>query len=215
MDYQDQNTYFARAYRTGTDHWSHIPFTRRAHEITEHVAKGSLILDLGTGRGKIMFDLAGLGYRVIGLENNPELVARGNNAILLRGQEKELRFFEGDALDIPLANDSFDGLIDMGLLHHIAPEDYSQYVNETTRVLKTGGYFFLAVLSKNTPAFYSWRPVADTKSDYEYEGVKYHFFSDEELKGLFEKNFEIVDFAHDLPYGPKDAIYSVVLLKKR
>ncbi len=215
MDYQDQNTYFARAYRTGTDHWSHIPFTRRAHEITEHLPKGSLVLDLGTGRGRLLFDLAGLGYRAIGLENNPELVARGNNAILLRGQEKELRFFEGDALDIPLANDSFDGLVDIGLLHHISPEDYTMYVSETARVLKTNGYFFLVVLSKNTPAFYSWHPAKDEISDYEYERVRYHFFHDQELKDLFEKSFEIVDFAHDLPYGSKDAIYTVMLLKKR
>ena len=215
MAYQDQDTFFARAYRTGTDHWSNVPFTRRAHELAEHLPKGSLILDLGTGRGKLLFDLEALGFRAIGLENNPELVARGNNAIMLRGLEKEIRFFQGDALDIPLASESFDGLADIGLLHHIHPNEYPAYVSEATRVLKSGGYFFLVVLSKNTSTYFTWHPSKDAVNDYEHEGVQYHFFSDEELRTMFEKDFEIKDLAHDIPYGPKDAVFSVLLLKKK
>ena len=155
------------------------------------------------------------GFRAIGLENNPELVARGNNAIMLRGLEKEIRFFQGDALDIPLASESFDGLADIGLLHHIHPNEYPAYVSEATRVLKSGGYFFLVVLSKNTSTYFTWHPSKDAVNDYEHEGVQYHFFSDEELRTMFEKDFEIKDLAHDIPYGPKDAVFSVLLLKKK
>ncbi len=215
MSYHDQDAFFARAYRTGTDAWSHVPFNRRAHELTNHLPKGSLILDIGTGRGKLLFDLAELGFHAIGLENNPILVARGNNEILAKGIEKEIRFFEGDALDIPLADASFDGAADIGLLHHLAPEDFKTYASEVARVLKPGGYFFLAVLSKNTPAYFSWHPAHDEQNNYEWEGVQYHFFADEELRALFEKDFQIEEFAHDMPYGPKDAVFTVMLLKKK
>ncbi len=215
MSYSDQDQFFARAYRTGTDAWTNIPFTRRAHELAAHLPKGAFILDLGTGRGKLLFDLCELGFRAIGLENNPALVTRGNNEIKTRGLERSIRFLEGDALDIPLADASFDGLADIGLLHHIAPADYKTYVSEAARVLKPGGYFFLVVLSKNTANYMAWHPARDEASDYEFEGVQYHFFSDEELRELFSKDFEIKELDHDTPHGPKESVFAVLLLQKK
>jgi len=215
VSYSTQNQFFARAYRTGTDHWSTIPFTRRVHELVDLLPKGSIILDLGTGRGRLLFDLAALGFRAIGLEINPDLIARGNNEIKEKNLDKDLRFFQGSALEIPMADQSFDGLVDIGLLHHISPVDYKKYVSEASRVLKQDGYFFLVVLSKNTPHYLAWHPSLDEESDFEFEGVQYHFFSDEELRTMFEKDFEIKELAHDMPYGPTDAIFSVMILKKK
>ena len=215
MSYSTQEKFFATAYRTGTDHWTNIPFTRRVHELAELIPKGSIILDLGTGRGRLLFDLSSLGFRAIGLEINPDLVARGNNEIQAKGLEKDLRFFNGSALDIPMADQSFDAVVDIGLLHHIAPADYPKYVSEAARVLKQGGYFFVAALSKNTPNYLAWHPCKEDVCDFEFEGVQYHFFSDEELKSMFEKDFEIKELAHDAPYGPTHEIFSVMILRKK
>ena len=215
MSYTDQDKFFARAYRTGTDHWTNIPFKRRAHELTLYLPKDSFILDLGTGRGKLLFDLADLGFRAIGLENNEELIERGNSEIKARGLDASLRFFQGTALNIPLADQSFDALVDVGLLQHILPADYPTYVSEATRVLKQGGYFYLVVLSKKTPHHFSWHPSKSEKADFELEGVNYHFFSDDEIRMLFEKNFEIKHIDYDMPHGPQEAHYAIVLLKKK
>ncbi len=215
MSYSSQNNFFAQAYRTGTDAWSAIPFTRRAHELGLYLPHGALVLDIGAGRGRLLFDLAELGFRAIGLENNPELIARGNNEILAKNLDKDLRFLHGDALNIPLADQSFDGASDIGLLHHVLPQDYPTYVSEVARVLKPGAFFFLVVLSKNTPNYLSWKPQKSEAADYEKEGVHYHFFSDDEIKKLFEKDFEIRHIDHDTPFGPKDADFAVVLLKKK
>ncbi len=215
MSYETQNDFFAQAYRTGTDAWTAIPFERKAHELALYLPQGALILDVGAGRGRLLFDLADLGYRAIGLENNPTLVARGNNMIKDGGFEKQLRFMQGDALDIPLADQSFDGISDIGLLQHLTPADYSVYVSEITRVLKQGGFFFLVVLSKNSPNFLSWKPQKSDNADFEKEGVHYHFFSDDEITKLFEKDFEIRHIDHDTPFGMKDVDFAVVLLKKK
>lgn len=215
MSYETQDNFFAQAYRTGTDAWTAIPFERKAHELGLYLPQGALILDLGAGRGRLLFDFAELGYRAIGLENNPALVARGNNMILEKGLDKELRFMHGDALNIPLADQCFDGMSDIGLLQHILPSDYSTYVSETARVLKQGGFFFLIVLSKNSPNFLSWKPQKSETADFEKEGVHYHFFSDEEITKLFEKDFEIRHIDHDTPFGVKDVDFAVVLLKKK
>jgi ubiquinone/menaquinone biosynthesis C-methylase UbiE len=215
MSYTEQDNFFAQAYRTGTDAWTAIPFERKAHELGLYLPQGALILDLGAGRGRLLFDFAELGYRAIGLENNPSLVARGNNLILEKGLDKELRFMQGDALDIPLSDQSFDGMTDIGLLQHILPSDYPTYVSETARVLKQGGFFFLIVLSKNSPNFLSWKPQKSETADFEKEGVHYHFFTDEEITKLFEKDFEIRHIDHDTPFGVKDVDFAVVLLKKK
>ncbi len=215
MSYSEQNNFFAQAYRTGTDAWSSIPFTRRAHELGLYLPHGALVLDIGAGRGRLLFDLADLGFRAIGLENNLDLVARGNNEILAKRLDKELRFLHGDALNIPLADQSFDGVSDIGLLQHVFPVDYKTYVSEVSRVLKQGGFFFLVVLSKNTPKYLSWKPQAAESADYEREGMHYHFFTDEELRTLFEKDFEIRHIDHDSPFGPKDADFAILLLKKK
>ena len=215
MSYTDQDNFFAQAYRTGTDHWTNIPFKRRAHELTLYLPKDSLILDLGTGRGRLLFDLADLGFRAIGLENNDSLIEHGNSEIKAKNLDTRLRFYKGTALDIPMADESFDALVDIGLLHHIIPVDYPNYISESTRVLKQGGLFFLVVLSKKTPNYFSWHPNQSDAADFEKEGVSYHFFSDEELQALFQKDFDIKHIDHDIPYGPTETIYSVVLLKKK
>lgn len=215
MSYAPQDTFFAQAYRTGTDHWTNIPYNRRAHELALYIPKGSLVLDLGTGRGKLLFDLADLGFRAIGLENNPDIIKRGNNAIKDKGLDTDIRFLEGTALDIPLTDASFDGVVDVGLLHHIDPEDYPTYLSEAKRVLKHGGFFFLVVLSKDTPHYLSWHPSKEAAADFESEGVRYHFFSDDELRKMFEKDFEIIQLDHDHPYGPSGTAFAVVLLKKK
>jgi len=215
MTYEEQNRFFAQAYRTGTDSWTNIPFARRAAELAERLPKGALVLDLGSGRGALLFEYAHIGLRAIGLENNPDLVKRGNNEVLAKGLEKNIRFMDGSALDIPLADTSFDAVSDIGLMQHIRPEDYAQYVSEIARVLKPGGLAFLAVLSKDTPKYFAWHPRKDELSDYIKEGVHYHFFSDEEIKSLFGTAFDIQEIDHDKPHGPKGTVYAIALLKKK
>ena len=210
-----QDNFFAQAYRTGTDSWTNIPFKRRAHELTLYLPKGSLILDIGAGRGRLLYDLAKLGFRAIGLENNQDLIVKGNSEVKAKHLEKEIRFLQGSILNIPLADQSFDAVADVGLFHHILPEDYKTYASEVARVLKQGGFAFLIILSKKTANYLSWHPQEDDEPDYEREGTHYHFFSEEELHTLFDKDFEFRQLDYDTPFGPTDATYAVVLLRKK
>ena len=207
--------FFAQAYRTGTDRWTTIPFTRRAHDLALYLPAGAMVLDIGAGRGRLMRDLVDLGFRVIGLEKNPELVTRGNEEIGRSGRVRDMRFLEGDALNLPLSDAGFDAVIDVGLMQHILPRDYGTYIAETARVLKHDGYFFLVVLSKETPNYFTWHPRVSNTVDYELEGMHYHFFEDEEIKRLFGGAFDVTSIQHDAPFGPSDTVYAVVLMKKK
>ncbi len=207
--------FFAQAYRTGTDRWTNIPFTRRAHDLALYLPKGAIVLDVGAGRGRLLYDLRILGFRAIGLEKNPDLVRIGNEEIKAKGVERDMRFIEGDALNMPLADGGFDAAVDVCLMQHILPKDHPGYVSEMTRVLKHDGLLFLVVLSKDTPRYFTWTPRASDSQDFELEGVHYHFFEDAEIRSLFEDKFEILSIQHDAPYGPDDTIYAVALMKKK
>ncbi len=215
MSYHEQNTFFARAYRTGTDTWTSVPFTRRAHELAMYLPKGAMILDIGAGRGRTMYGLAGLGFRVIGLENNSELVASGNAEVKTKGLQKEIRFIEGDALDVPFHDGSFDAIVDVGLLHHLKPEDFASYIKETARVLKQGGHMFLVALSKKTTQYFAWHPHTSIEKDFVKEGVRYHFFEESELHALYSPLFTITYINYDSPQGADGPVFAVALLKKK
>lgn len=207
--------FFAQAYRTGTDRWTNIPFTRRAHDLMLYLPKGAMVLDIGAGRGRLLYELHTLGFRGIGLEKNPDLVKVTNDELRIKGIEHDIRFIEGDALNMPLANASFDASIDVCLMQHLLPSHYAEYISEVARVLKHEGFFFLVVLSKETPSYFTWHPRASDTPDFQLENVHYHFFSDEEIRALFGAQFEIMSLHHDMPFGPNDTVYSIVLMKKK
>ena len=215
MSYTEHDKFFAQAYRTGTDYWTRIPFKRRPNEIALYLPREAFVLDLGAGRGRLLYDLANLNLRAIGLEKNPELVHKGNSEINNKKLEHSLRFKEGDVLDIPFTDGSFNAVVDVGLFQHLKLEDCPQYVSEVARVVAKDGYFFLVVLSKHTENYFFWHPKDSAQNVFEKEGVRYHFFSDEEIQNLFNKDFNIKYLHYDAPHGPKDAVFAIVLLQRK
>ena len=215
MSYADQDMFFAEVYHTGDDLWTIIPFKRHAQKLMLFIPKSSSVLDIGSGRGHMVRELGKFGFRVVGLENDENIVEQGNHALKKEGLEKDLRLVPGNALNIPFADSIFDALFDVSYLIHVDPSNFETFVSETSRVLKQGGLFLLAVLSKNTPRYFKWTPKDGEKSDYELDGVKYHFFTEEEIQRLFGEYFEIVKIKPDSPFGKNDTEYLITLLKKK
>jgi ubiquinone/menaquinone biosynthesis C-methylase UbiE len=215
MSYADQDMFFAEVYHTGDDLWKVIPFKRHAQKLMLFVPKGSSVLDIGAGRGHMLRELGKFGFRVVGLENNENIVEDGNHALKKEGLEQDLRLVPGDALNIPFTDGIFDAAFDVSHLIHVDPSNFQTYVSETSRVLKQGGLFMLALLSKNTPRYFKWNPSEGDKADYELEGVRYHFFTEEEIHRLFGEYFEIIKIKADSPFGKNDTEYLITLLKKK
>ena len=215
MSFADQDMFFAEVYHTGDDLWADTPFKLHAQKLMLFIPKGASVLDIGAGRGHMMRELGKFGFRVIGLENYESIVEQGNIDLKHEGLEKDLRLVAGNALNIPFADNTFDASFDVSYLIHIDPSEFETYVSETSRTLKQGGLFLLAVLSKNTPRYFKWTPATDERSDYEMEGVKYHFFTEEEIKRLFGEYFEVIKIKPDSPFGKNDTEYLVTLLKKK
>lgn len=216
MDYSHQKKFFQTAYTTGSDYWTQLPFVFKGGELMQALTPGSIILDLGSGRGRFPFELVNNGFRVIGMDVVPSIVTANNLEVKNFKLESKLRFIEGDIFDIPLADASFDAVTDIGLLQHVHPEDWSDYRNEIVRVLKPGGHFFLITLSKETVSYLTWKPKQDAFGDFTRDGVFYHFFTKEQLAILFEADFEIVSERTETVVTHGDHVsYSIILMRKK
>src|SRR5579862_1302310 len=73
---------------------------------------GARVADLGCGSGVFTELLRRAGYAGVGLDISTKLVALG------RSKYPGLDLLEGDAENLPLGNESFDGVLLSGLVHH-------------------------------------------------------------------------------------------------
>lgn len=188
MNSDAQKNYFDIAYRTGSDVWTHIPYHTTALRMMPPLPHDSFILDVGVGRGLWLMHLIEEGYRVIGLDYIQEVVKHGNKEIKFHHKEDRGRFIYGDVRDIPLTDQSFDAITDIGVLQHLDPSDWNTYISEVKRVLKPEGYVLNVSLSKETNRFLGFHPKTSDTSLVEKFGVSYYFFTADEMNHLFESN---------------------------
>jgi ubiquinone/menaquinone biosynthesis C-methylase UbiE len=216
MDYKQHKEYFETAYRTGTDIWTHLPLKDRGAMLMNELPKGSLILDVGSGRGLFAKQLVDAGYSVIGLDFEGSIVRKTNEDVLNWGLEGKLKFVEGSALDIPFTDDSFDAACDFGLMENLYKEDWSQYASEISRVLKPGGYYLNTSLSRETARFMEYFPKGSDDGEFEKFGVHYHFFKKDEMKKIFDHNLNPIE--QDIEYieePNKVALLETLFQKKK
>lgn len=215
MNPEEQKKYFEQAYATGSDIWTHIPYEKRGVALLGHLPENSLILDMGSGRGTWSFELASMGYRVIGIDYAKNAVIKANKDAKDRGLEKKVRFVEADVLNIPFKEPIFDAVIDFGLMQHIQKENWDDYIREVARVIKPKGYFLKVVFSKETTSFLGFNPKESEDGEFEKDGIHYHFFTGEEAAKLFEKEFEIIEQKIETPSKKDIPVFISTLMRKR
>jgi len=112
--------------------------------VARKAAPGAIrILDLGCGPGNTLTRFSRYG-NVYGLDSSPHALSFTRS----RGVK---RIFSGECTAIPIASASFDCVLALDVLEHIADDESA--MREIARVLRPGGLFFFTV-----PAFMSlWR----------------------------------------------------------
>lgn len=119
----------ARAWRRGS--WV-VGLTRRRLGPAPAV-----ILEGGCGSGMHVAALSGAGYRCVGLDSAARTIER------IRRLRPELDVRVGELERLDFDDDSFDAYWSVGVIEH-PEEGYSRLAAEMFRVLKPGGYLFLA-----------------------------------------------------------------------
>lgn len=185
--------YYTQAYKTGSDIWTHIPYIQKIPPLLEDLKTDDIILNLGSGRGLLDFYLAERGYKVIGLDFVKDIIEKNNNNVLLQKLEDKLRFIEGDALNTPFEDESFNCLIDIGLFHHLKESDWDKYISEVYRILTPNGIYINSSYSSHTTSLLNYHPDTNHSSHIEKYGLQYHFFTEKDITKIFtQKNFTLI-----------------------
>lgn len=206
---------FLQSYATGTDHWSHTPYTKEVLDFARKLPHKGMVLDLGSGRGEWTFALADLGMKVIGLDFIEELTHKNNELVKERGYGGRLAFKTGDLFDIPFQDQTFDAVVDIGTLQHQNPNDWYTYKDEVVRVLKDRGMLLLVQLSRHTELFLTFRPAESDTGNVELYGLPYHFFHRKEFEDIFGQDFSIIQSeVHTFPEAGNHSYIFTLLQKK-
>jgi ubiquinone/menaquinone biosynthesis C-methylase UbiE len=178
--------FFAASYATGTDSWSSLPFLPDILTALSVVPKGSLILDMGCGRGKTTIALAQSGYRMVGIDTIPAIVSRATKSAEDQGYSSQVRFVQASATNTGFTDNSFDAIIELGLTQHLDPQTRKDVSRESYRILKPQGHLVSVALSRETQQFLDYKPNLSSDGDFERFGLYYHFYTAEEVRSLFE-----------------------------
>ena len=104
--------------------------------------KDGKALDIGCGIGISAFALEELGFEVIGIDVQEELVEKAKKIAEELGYKTEFRVMDARKLDFP--DGSFDVVALLGNpLPHLSVYDFDKIIQEAFRVLKSDGVLFL------------------------------------------------------------------------
>ncbi len=151
------------------------------------------LVDVGCGAGKLSRELVQRGARVLGVDPDPIQAAKNRQAPAQAG----LRFAEAKAIELPLDDNSQDGVIMSRSLHHMAIDEMEPALHEAARVIKPAG--FLYVLEPDySGSYWELQKSYNNESPARLAAIA---TLDRVAPGLFGK---LQEYWYDLPVGFAD-----------
>ncbi len=105
---------------------------------------------MGCGTGENSLYLAERGYEVWGIDSSAVAIAKAKAKARERGVAVVFRVW--DAFDLPHLGMTFDTVIDSGLFHIFSDEERPLFARSLSKVLRTGGRYFMLCFSDLEPA---------------------------------------------------------------
>jgi len=113
--------------------------------------RGKRVLELGSGRGEFAVYLAKQGGEVTGIDIGPHLTAASRELAAINRLSCE--FMTGNITQLPFADEEFDLVIGIAILHHLVESDLRKGVTECHRVLRANGRALVIEPVENSKAF--------------------------------------------------------------
>ncbi len=115
--------------------------------------QGQRILEAGSGAGRFTEVLLSTGADVFSFDYSNAVEANLSN----NGQQSNLHLFQGDIFKIPLAKDSFDKVMCLGVLQH-TPDPEKAFMS-LAKFVKPGGEIVIDVYRADIFAYLHWKYI--------------------------------------------------------
>lgn len=138
-------------------------------------------LDLGTGPGTQAMQISNLGFDVTGSDLSNSAIERAKKLY------PNTSYIVDDILNSKFLDNAFDYILDRGVFHIFEQEKLPDYLRQIKRILKKKGILFLKCMSVEE------KNLEDGKGPFLY--------SKEQIKEIFENNFEIESIRDSVYYG--------------
>lgn len=191
---QDTKTEFENSFSSGEFYNKQTQDEKHLSAILNFlpIESGMKILDLGTGSGYLSFPIAKKypNVSMVGLD----IVEKALEVNRIKGKDEKitnLEFKSYDGIQFPFEDGEFDMVISRYALHHFP--DIQKSISEVSRVLKTGGYFFV---SDPTPNDNDTDRFVDKYMQLKKDG-HIQFYTKDEWKQLCEKGGMAWDTSFD------------------
>ena len=198
MDKKTIDTYnkMSKEYDEETvDFWKRFPDTIIT-KFCERISGDKKVLDIGSGPGRDGLLLKERGLDVICLDASSEMVKLCEN--------KGLESVEGDFLDLPFEDNTFDGVWAYTSLLHVQKKEMNKALSEIRRVLKKDGVFGLGLIEGDKELYRESSGVGELRW--------FALYLREEIEKLLEDQGFVFEYFED--FTPKSKKYLNYILRK-
>lgn len=201
----EDRSFYREIYEEGEGPWSNLTeLDRRTaqwlEDVRGEVSSPARMVDLGTGRGRIVELFASHGYQAIGLDYLRDPVREARKRV----DAGECSYVLADAFEPPLEEGSVDFLVDYGLLHHVRKAEGNAYRRNGLGLLSGGGYYFVSVFHESDGH------AGERSRDWVHHRGHYdRFFTRDRLDAFLGEDFERCDagFVEDGEHTFLHALY--------
>lgn len=109
------------------------------------IKRGMKILDIGCGRGEIVFWAAKKGAEAIGIDYSKDAIELANKALSKQPKEikEKVKFQVMDGKELSFKSKSVDGVVMIEVWEHLYPEEQEEILKEIFKILKDDGFLFI------------------------------------------------------------------------
>ncbi len=121
---------------------------QRAFRLESGIPAGARVVDVGCGTAElslIMADMLGPKSAVVGVDISPGMLEVGRRKVAASSAAGRIELLEGDALALPLPDNSFDAAASAWVMRNVA--DLDRALAEMARVVRPGGHIAIMELS--------------------------------------------------------------------
>ena len=183
MDLKDTYNKIAKDWHQ--DHLNDSWWFGGVDKFVSFLKNGDAILDVGCGAGHMSKYLIDKGMKVTGIDFSEELIKIAQQDVPAGD------FFVMDLNDVSELNQTFDGILLQAVLLHIPKKEVVEKVKNILKLLKPGGYVYIAV-KETKPDQEDEKIEVENDYGYDYERFFSYFTMDEMKNILKEVDLELV-----------------------